>query len=162
VSEARRRAYLEALGFDVWVPRLGTPAGSLITGCPTGRLQLGPGQGSTLVVCATAEDSATRFAGDLARALGSDPVWAWPDRQATADALALEEAIGVRLITRVIVLGAEPARWLFADTVPAVVGSAAVAIAASVNELGARGAARRALWRSLRGGPSGRAAPAAA
>jgi len=148
VNEARRRAYLEAMGFDIWVPRSGAAAG----GPASGRLQLGPGQGSTLVVCGAAEESVSRFAGDLARVLGGEPMWAWPDYEAAADALALEEAVGARLITRVLVLGAQPARWLFTDAVPEVVGSAAVAIAASVDELGARGAAKRALWRSLRSG----------
>lgn len=149
-DEARRRAYLEAMGFDVWVSRFGGPAG----GAGTGRLQLGPGQGSTLVVCGALEECASRLAGDLARVLGGDPVWAWPDHDAAAEAVALEEAIGARLITRVLVLGAEPAHWLFAGATPEVVGSAAVTLAASLQELAVRGAAKQALWRRLRGGPS--------
>jgi hypothetical protein len=152
VNETRRRAYLEAMGFEVWVPRRGRPAGVRNTAGPTGRLLLGPGQGSTLLVCGTAEESAGRLAGDLARALGGDPVWAWPDQGAAADSLALEEAIGARLITRVIVLGSEPAQGLFAGAAPVVIGSASVTIAASMEALGTRGAARRALWRSLRRG----------
>lgn len=149
--EARRRAYLEAMGLEVWVARSGRAAA---TGA-AGRLQVGPGQGSTLLVCAVAADSAGKFAGDLARALGGDPLWAWPDPAGVEGSVDLEEAVYDRLITQVVLLGAEPARWLFPDGVPASVGSAAVTTAASVDEMSVSGAAKQDLWRSLRRGPMG-------
>ena len=67
--ETRRRAYLEALGFDVWLARPPAPE--------PGALSVGPGSGSTLLVCDAAADSTPDLAKDLARALGGEPTWAW-------------------------------------------------------------------------------------
>jgi len=155
--EARRRAYLEAMGFDVWVSRAAAEAAQAFAGAEaTARLQLGPGEGSTLVVCGEAAHSAGKFAGDLARALGSEPVWAWPDAADGADGQELEAVVDARLITRVVLLGAEVTRRLFPGGVPANVRSAVVATAAAMEELAVSGEARRALWRCLRGGAAQR------
>jgi hypothetical protein len=143
------------MGFDVWVAR-STDADPGVE--QPGRIQVGPGRGSTLLVCASAADSASKFAADVVRALGGDPAWAWPvhgvgggvGRGAGGDSLTLEEAIGARLITRVFVFGGDSASWLFPGGIPPVVGSAAVTPLADLAEISQRGAAKRALWRCLR------------
>jgi hypothetical protein len=140
--EARRRAYLEALGFDVWVTR---PAAA-----ERSRLGVSGGQGSTLLVCPAIADSDTELARDLARALGGDPVWAWLDPPADADGQQLEEIIAGRLLTRVVVFGPEPLRCLFRGPAPETIGSATVLSAPALEELAASGSARLALWRKLR------------
>lgn len=146
--EARRRAYLEAMGFDVWVHRSAAqPIAQSIS--QSGLLVVGPGQGSTLLVCAAAAETASKFAADLTRALGGDPAWAWPDRGGSGDGLTLEAAIGARLITRVVIFGADTACWLFDGAVPEVVASAAVSTLDGLEALAVRGAAKRALWQRL-------------
>lgn len=163
--EARRRAYLEAMGFDVWVAR--SPAQSMAQPMSQpGLLVVGPGQGSTLLVCAAAAETASKFAADLTRALGGDPAWAWPDRDGRGDgggeSLGLEAAIGARLITRVVIFGADTARWLFDGAVPEVVASAAVLTLDGLEELAVRGAAKRALWQRLQNPLRGGSVPDAA
>ncbi len=189
MSEARRRAYLEAMGFDVWVARSAAPAADAqaaasfpepldgpadrpfdgpfdaqvdtLADQQSGRIQLGPGRGSTLLICSSAADSASKFAADVVRALGGDPAWAWPvrgmgrgavhgaDHGAGGEDSTLEQAIGARLITRVFVFGADSARWLFQCQIPAVVGSATVTPLAGLKEISLRGADKRALWQCL-------------
>ena len=177
MSEARRRAYLAAMGFDVWLARStdappGREPGAEMdvryaaqadeaadggadegAGAQRGRIQVGPGRGSTLLVCASAADSASKFAADLVRALGGDPAWAWPvrgvGRSGGGGSLTLEEAIGARLITRVFVFGGDTESWLFAGEIPPLVGSATVTSLAGLAEISRQGAAKRALWRCL-------------
>jgi hypothetical protein len=173
VNEARRRAYLEALGFEVWVARSAAPAGgarpAALFDAPLeapfdtladhqhGRIQVGSGRGSTLLVCSSAADSASKFAADVVRALGGDPAWAWPIRDlgrgvgrgAGGDHTTLEAAIGARLITRVLVFGEDTVRWLFQGAIPPVVGSATVTPLAGLGEISRHAAAKRALWRCL-------------
>lgn len=163
--EARRRAYLEAMGFDVWVARSAVqPIAQAIS--QSGLLVVGPGQGSTLLVCASAAETASKFAADLTRALGGDPAWAWPDRggdgDGGGDSLGLEAAIGARLITRVMIFGADTARWLFDGAVPEVVASAAVSALDGLEEMAVRGAAKRALWQRLQNPLRGGSVPDAA
>lgn len=169
MSEARRRAYLEAMGFDVWVVKSAAPPGDgqvdaqvdAVSDQQSGRIQLGPGRGSTLLICSSAADSASKFAADVVRALGSDPAWAWPvsgmgrgadhgaDHAAGGEDSTLEQAISARLITRVFVFGADSARRLFRGEIPAVVGSATVTPLAGLKEISLRGADKRALWQCL-------------
>jgi hypothetical protein len=173
VNEARRRAYLEALGFDVWVARSAAPGGGAqpaasfdapleasfdaLADHQHGRIQVGSGRGSTLLVCSSAADSASKFAADVVRALGGDPAWAWPIRDlgrgmgpgAGGDHPTLEAAIGARLITRVLVFGDDTVRWLFQGEIPPVVGSATVTPLAGLGEISRHAAAKRALWRCL-------------
>jgi hypothetical protein len=140
--ESRRRAYLEALGFDVWITRPPPPQ--------PGRLVVSPDPSATLLVCGVPEDSATRIAGDVVRALGGEASWAWPDTGGGEGSVSLAEAIADRLITRVILFGPEPARWLFRGGIPEVLGSAAIAAAPGLDELAGRGSAKQSLWRLLR------------
>jgi hypothetical protein len=140
VIESRRRAYLEALGFDVWVARP-PPA-------ERGRLQWGANPAGTLLVCAAPEESATKFAADLVRALGGEATWAWPDTGG-GEGVGLAEAIAGHLVTRVILFGPEVERWLFFEEVPEVLGTAAIAAAPALDELAVRGRAKQSLWRLL-------------
>lgn len=144
--EPRRRAYLEALGFDVWVTRPPPP--------PPGRLMVRPEPSATLLVCGTPEDSATRIAGDVVRALGGDASWAWPDTVGGEESISLADAVADRLITRVILFGPGPARWLFQGEIPEILGSATIAAAPGLDELAGRGRAKRSLWRLLRESPN--------
>jgi len=143
--EARRRAYLHALGFDVWLAR--TPAAE------HGLLGVGDGRGSTLLICQSAADQETELAADLSRALGGEPVWAWLDPGADDDSQALEDIIDSRLITRVLLFGPEPGRNLFRGTVPQIIGSATVSVAPAMDQLAVSAPARKALWRQLRNLP---------
>jgi DNA polymerase III psi subunit len=144
--EARRRAYLDALGFDVWVAR----APSAVPGQPE-RLAVGPGGGATLLVCDSAADCDTELARDLARALGGDPAWAWLEPLPNDGGQALADIISGRLATRVLLFGAAAARRLFHGDVPEILGSAALTVLPSLRELAASGRARQSLWRHLRG-----------
>lgn len=140
--EARRRAYLEALGLDVWVARAAAPEGAL--------LGASAGQGSTLLICPSFADCETVIAADVARALGGDPVWAWLEPAADAGAQRLEDLLIDRLITRALLFGAVPARALFRDAVPEIIGSATLSMAPPLQELAASAIVRRDFWRQLR------------
>jgi hypothetical protein len=143
VIEPRQRAYLEAMGFDVWVAKPPPPDWS--------RLVIGPGEGSTLLVGDTPQACSTALAGDIARALGSDPAWAWPAPEA-ATGTALEEAIEARLFTRLIVFGEDLAGRMFGGEAPAVLVSSSISVAPGLEELAVRGTARQALWRIISSG----------
>jgi hypothetical protein len=147
--EARRRAYLEALGVDVWITR--QPAGE------RGPMGVGKGRGSTLLICPAAADSSTELARDLARALGGDPVWAWLDPDPGEDCQDLEDVVADRLITRVFLFGPEPARALFRGAPPEILGSATVSVLPGLDELAVRGTAKQAAWKQLRSVSSARA-----
>jgi hypothetical protein len=145
VIESRRRAYLEALGFEVWIARPPPPE--------RGRLVLSPDPAPILLVCGEPEHTATRFAGDLVRALGGRASWAWPDTVGGTDSVALADAIADRLVTQIVVFGSGPAHWLFGEEVPEIVGSATVGIAPDLGELAGSGPAKQSLWGLLRGLP---------
>lgn len=141
IEETRRRAYLDALGFDVWLLK---PAEA-----GPGRLQLAPGEGSVLLVCANAEDSASRLAGDIVRALAGKCVWAWPEPESGGDNPTLADAIGDRLFTRVCLFGPELAENLLPRQRPEVIGSAAVSVFPELQSLAVRGEAKRRFWESI-------------
>jgi len=140
--EARRRAYLEALGFDVWLARSAAPE--------PGSLTVGPGNGSTLLVCGEAAESTTELAMDLGRAFGGEPAWAWLEPTDEAGGQVLGEVISSRLMTRVVLFGAETARRLFQGNAPAMVGSAEIAVVPDLRELAVSGSARQSLWQQMR------------
>lgn len=142
--EPRKRAYLEAMDIDVWVARPPAP--------DRDRLVVGPGQGSTLLVCALPEDSASRLSGDIARAVGDDSVWAWSDPDGNPDNPRLEDAIRNGLFTRVIVFGESLAKCLFGKEVPGVLVSSTVGVAHEMAELAVRGTAKQEFWELLRAG----------
>ena len=140
--ETRKQAYLEAMGFDVWVARPPEPE--------LDRLVVGPGQGRTLLVCSGPEHSSSKLGGDISRILGGDPVWAWPDPEGSAERPRLEQAVTDSLFTRVIVFGAETARLLLGKKVPGVIVSSSVTVAADFEELATRGTAKQKLWSLIR------------
>jgi hypothetical protein len=143
MTEARRRAYLEAMGYDVWVEKPPGPG-------PV-RLVVGPGGGSDLLVCEAPDASGGKLAADIARALGTDPVWAWPDPEHDPGRPTLEEAVADRLFTHLLVFGEELARALFGTSAPDILGSSAVRVAPDMDELAVRGSAKRTLWRLIGG-----------
>lgn len=162
---ARRNQYLGAMGIDIWVPRASaTPASrptpseetavvqpDMIMACGSasgGRVVLGPGAGSTLLLCGTPGEAATALAADIARSLGSEHVWSWPAPDESAPGMPLEQAIAERLFTRLLVFGHDllaPAT----DPVVQVIGSARLIRLDSIPVLVKSGAARHALWLAL-------------
>lgn len=143
MTEARRLAYLDALGLDVWVLR--PPE------VPHNRLVVQPGEGSTLLICDLPDATATRIAADISRALGGQVVWAWPDPLGSEESPLLEDAVGQRLFTRVVLFGEELERKLFAGEAPLTVGSAGITVTHGLDELAVRGTAKRELWNRLSG-----------
>lgn len=139
--ESRRRAYLRAMGLEVWTIKP-PPA-------PLDRLVLQPGNGRTLLVCQEPEETAQRIAGDVARALDQDVVWAWPDPEGRAENASLEEAVGQHLFTRVVVFGAALANRVCRGQVPQVVGSAGILVTLAIGELAVQGSAKQAFWQQL-------------
>lgn len=139
--DARRQAYLEAMGLDVWVARPPAPE--------PGRLVFESGTGSTLLVCADASLRHSKLAGDIVRALGGQPAWAWPDCEGDPRAQDLAGAIDQELFTQLIVFGEDLAGEIFREDVPAVLGSAAVSVCPGLDELAVRGTAKKSLWQLL-------------
>lgn len=143
MSETRRRAYLEALGLDVWLTKAAAaePAGLVVSG-----------DGCLLLVCSSAEESASRLAGDISRVLGDDVAWAWPDTADAAESLTLAQAVERFLFTGILLFGKAVEKQLFAAQPPAVLGSARVLRAPGLDELAVRGTAKQTLWQLLADG----------
>jgi len=117
MNPARKTAYLEALGIDIWVLRRDDELA--VSDCGDDSispdvspaslsadwLYVGPGSGNLLLVCACAADAATPLAADIARCLDAHPVWAWPADPDDSSATPVSEVINDRLITRIISFG---------------------------------------------------------
>jgi hypothetical protein len=143
MTELRRRAYLEAMGLDVWALKPPPPK--------PGQLVIQPGSGDTLLLCQQPEETAGRLAGDIARALAQGGVWAWPDQGGYSESTSLEQAIACHLFTRVVVFGEGLAREIFKADVPPVIGSASILVVDTMDEITVRGSAKQALWKHLSG-----------
>ena len=143
MTEAQRRAYLEAMGIGVWIHKPAAP--------DTDRWVVGPGSGSTLLLCRTAEESGSRLAADIGRSLGGNPVWAWPDPAGRQEYPSLNTTIDQYLFTQVLLFGHALADKAFKSSVPDVLGSASVRVTADLDELAVDGLARRELWQCLSG-----------
>ena len=141
MMEAQRRAYLEAMEIGVWIAKPAAP--------DVARWVVGPGSGSTLLLCRSPEESGTPLAADIGRSLGGDPVWAWPDPEGGPEYPSLEGTIEQYLFTRVLLFGKALAGQSFQGKVPGIVGSASVKVTADMDELAVDGMARRNLWRCL-------------
>jgi len=139
--ESRRRAYLEAMGLDIWTIR--PPPAS------PDRLVLQPGNGQTLLLCQQPEETAERIAGDIARALDQDVVWAWPDPDGQVETVSLEEAVGQYLFTRMVIFGKDLANRVCKGEAPQVIGSASILVTAAVSELAVHGCAKQTFWEQL-------------
>ncbi len=143
MTEARRLAYLDALGLDAWVLRPPEAAHD--------RLVVQPGEGATLLICELPDATATRIAGDISRVMAGQVVWAWPDPQGSLEFPLLEEAVSQHLFTQVVLFGAELERKLFKGEAPLTIGSAGITVTGSLEELAVRGSAKRELWNRLSG-----------
>ena len=139
--EAQRRAYLEAMGIGVWINRIAAPDAD--------RWVVGPGSGSTLLLCRTAQESGTRLAADIGRSLGGDPVWAWPDPEGRKEYPSLKDTIEQYLFTQVLLFGHALAVRAFKGSVPEALACASVQVTADLDELAVDGMARRKLWQCL-------------
>jgi DNA polymerase III psi subunit len=144
MMEAHRRAYLEAMGINVWTSKPAAP--------DTDRLVVGPGASSTLLLCRTAEESGTRLAADISRSLGGNAVWAWPDPAGSQEYPSLKDTIAQYLFTQVVLFGQALAELIFKGKAPDVLGSASVQVMADLERLSEDGMARRNLWQCLSGG----------
>ena len=143
MMETQRRAYLEAMGIGVWINKPAAPDAD--------RWVVGPGSGSTLLLCRTAEESGTRLAADIGRSLGGDPVWAWPDPEGRQEYPSLKDTIEQYLFTQAVLFGPALAGQAFNGSVPEVLGSASLQVTADLDELAVDGMARRKLWQCLSG-----------
>ena len=139
--EAQRRAYLEAMDISVW---LGKPAQA-----DRNRLIIGPGSGSTLLLCHNPGESATPLATDICRYLGDSPVWAWPDPEGSGERPTLESAVEKYLFTRVLLFGQTLATQLFKGHAYEILGSARIVVTSDLNELAHSASARKKLWRQI-------------
>ncbi len=145
---SRQLAYLDAMDIGVWSLRetatsaVNPPAGSAVNNVPG--LKLGPGGGGILLLCAADTDSASRLANDIARALGSVPVWAWPD--ADAAAVELANAVEDNLFTTVAIFGDELAAQFFDGELPASLNAAKLVLLPAMHDLQSRADARQVLW----------------
>jgi len=170
MTVSTQHEYLQALGIEVWIPRFrNEPVSSLeaeanlLPGTSqtvypdtatanegqTGKIfTVGPGEGNILLLCGHSSEAATPLAADIARALDSEPVWAWPVEQDTSAALSLEQAIEERLFTRVVVFGNQVA-GLSGAKEARVIFSARVICAESIPVLVKNHQARKALWLEL-------------
>jgi len=171
---ARRHAYLRALGLDPLVLRsspeydLGErpePAEASESSTPAlHSLNLGPGNGSILLVCNNPAEAATRLATDIARSLDSEPVWCWPIPADPGRGLTLQQIIEQRLFTRVLIFGqqagagtgnsggdaaGERISTCDGDTDAKVIASARILRTVSIAELEKSAGAKRALWAEL-------------
>jgi DNA polymerase III psi subunit len=141
--DPQRQAYLEAMGFDVWMAKPPAPERD--------RLLVGSGQGSTLLVSESPPEHNPLLASDIARAVGGDPVWAWSDPEGHPDNPRLADAVERSLFTRLVVFGDSLAARLMGKDRPAVLGSAAVLVSEPLEDLAVNGTAKKRLWNALSG-----------
>jgi hypothetical protein len=136
--EAQRRAYLDAMGISVWLCK---PVAADLD-----RLVIGPGSGSTLLLCRDAGESASQVSADICRYLADGPAWAWPDPAASAQLPSLKETIAQGLFTRVLIFGQALGSQLLNSRVPEIIGSARILVAPDLDQLAASAHARQDLW----------------
>ncbi|HSM68298.1 MAG TPA: hypothetical protein VK830_01185 [Xanthomonadales bacterium] len=144
MNPAGQRAYLKAMGIPVWVRR--GPAQAAGPAQVAG-LQLGPGKGPLLLLCAGVSESSSHLAADIARALRCEPIWGWPAPDDEGRGVA--EAVGDGLFTHLLVFGSETEAALFGGPAPESLGSARVLRVATLQALAADPDERRGLWRVL-------------
>jgi len=179
ISEGQRLQYLEAMGIQGWISRdrpsaralrepddidkpqprnpvtertgLGQQQGTQKS-AGLARFEIGPGIGSTLLLCTRPEDAATPLASDIARCLDEPPVWGWlsqetggPDKAETG--LSLERAIDERLFTRVLLFcGASTSDQVGKVEV---MSSARIIYAPPIVDLASNPEHKRRLWMQL-------------
>jgi len=141
--ESRRRAYLEVMGYDIWSARLPE--------AESNSLHIQPGEGDTLLVCASPDAATSVFAGDVTRALGDRVVWAWPDPESRPESVTLEVAVGQFLFTQAVLFGRGLMRHVFKGDAPVVLGSARLLVTAELDDLAGSGTAKREFWHQISG-----------
>lgn len=142
----RQQAYLDAMDIDVWLLR-GSSQPETVVAANELELKMGPGSGGVLLICALDSDSASRLANDISRAMGSNPVWAWP--HAGAGSIMLAKAIEDSLFTTVAIFGDSLASALFDGSLPASLKSANIVLLPAMQDLQDSGDARKLLWITL-------------
>ena len=142
----RQLAYLDAMDIEVWCLR-DQPVQEIPVEAGGTGLKLGPGKGGILLVCAVDSDSASRLANDIGRAMGGNPVWAWP--HAEENAVSLPDAIEDNLFTTVAIFGDELAGELLGSELPASLHSAKLVLLPSMQELQDSAGSRKLLWKTL-------------
>lgn len=160
MNPASRQAYLKAMGIDVWITRSGSSGRAETAVSPLQavigdvraamepEICVGPGTGSTLLLCASAAEAATTIASDIARSLEGEPVWAWLASGDSTPVSSLQQAIEEHLFTRVLVFGLEPVARAAGGKM-GIVGSAQLIWSDSIPSLLESGEARRRLWQQL-------------
>ncbi len=146
MMSSRQQAYLEAMGIDTWCLRE-TPATKTPPADVVPVLKLGPGGGGILLICEADTDSASRLANDIGRALGSVPVWAWPDQQ--VDGISLSTAIDENMFTTVAIFGRELAAQLLPGEIPLSLGSARLVVLPEMRNIKVHAEAKQVLWTTL-------------
>ena len=145
-GKAGQRAYLDAMDIPIWVLRNAVDID--IPDCASEMtLKLGAGSGGVLLICAVDTDSASKLANDINRALGSVPVWSWPDT--SEGTVSPEVAVDENLFTTVAVFGSELAAQFFGDNFPDNLNSANLVLLPSMRELESDADARKMLWAGL-------------
>ena len=150
----RQQAYLDALGIEVWTLRASESCTSNVSpyvspdvaGDAPG-LKLASGRGGVLLVCAVDADSASRLANDISRALGSTPVWSWPDDE--ENAVQLPVAVDENLFTTVAIFGRDLAARFFGTEIPGSLSSAKLVVLPSMQELESQPLSRESLWATI-------------
>lgn len=148
MNEARRQAYLEAMGFDVWLARPAAPEACRLR-CASERTD----DAKILAICEREDQAGTRMAQDIARAFNDELAWAWPETGPVSDSsgesFGLAELVDEKLYTGVVIFGRELPRLLGCKAGAGIVGSARVQVATSLDELEVSPAARREFWETV-------------
>jgi len=148
--DARRLAYLDAMGIDVWQPRREPLPAAAADTAP--HIALSGGDGDILCIAHSAEESGLKLAADIARAMRSPPVWAWPSAGHAGEAkvMTVQGAVAQELLTRVLVFGEDLAEALFGGEAPEVIAGARVHVVPDLERLGRDREAKRILWGVMR------------
>ena len=149
MSDVNQRAYLEAMGIPVWVPKEHVNREN-VDQTPefvSPVLKLGPGAGDVLLVCGKVDEPAQHIAADIARSLKAEPVWAWPDADAAGS--DIETAVNEHLFTTLIVFGKSLLNQLFDGSAPESLGSARILAVPGMATLCTSSTARQALWKLI-------------
>lgn len=144
-------AYLDAMGIEVWVPRVGKPPGESDVGGSIYVPADSP-DGDILCVVETGEQARLPLAVDIGRAMRCMPVWSWPADAHASDVacMSLDEVVRDRLATQILVFGATLCAHLFGETPPDYIGAARVHVVPSLQDLGSDRGAKRILWNLMR------------
>lgn len=144
--DARRLAYLDAMGIDVWRPRREPLAAAPIDAMPG--FVLGDGDGDILCIAGSAAEAGLKLASDISRAMRNPPVWAWPvrDAEGEGEGMKLVSAIAERLFTRVLVFGQDLAGAVLGESAPEVISGARVHVVPGLERLAGDQDAKRILW----------------